>query len=324
MIPNPNNHVKIARHSAMRPGIPFSRNADPLPIARSRLDADFQRFSPLHRPFPMAHRAIGDILSRPMTSRTLRIELHAPAGLRNLTAASALRTLAWRFDVSPPMTVGAGDASRDVQAHHATANGCPERHIDLILEVTPRFRAFFGSCSAPPAEHAREDVAETTSSAGTSPPTATLEEIGKIEAPEIKRHSLTRASHLPARKSAKPASSGWPPASICLGGRGIDVVRIKPKLVVNLALLRVSQNVVGFGKDLKLFFGTFIPGIDVRMILARKFAKRLANLVRRSRLLHSQCFVIILFSRCRHYLTIDTGIAHFLSSRTQSKDPAAI
>src|SRR5439155_14128473 len=96
-------------------------------------------------------------------------------------------------------------------------------------------------------------------------------------------------------------------ASIGLGGCGIDVVRIKAKLVVNFALLGIAQNVVGFRERLEFFFGCFVSGIDVRVILARKLAKRLADVVHRGGLLYAEDFVIVFFGcgghlECRRFI----------------------
>ena len=86
-------------------------------------------------------------------------------------------------------------------------------------------------------------------------------------------------SGLSAGKSAETASSGWPAASVCLSCGGIDVIGIKTELIVDLALLGIAEYLVRFGERLELFLGCFVSGINVRMILARKFAKRLANVL---------------------------------------------
>ncbi len=114
-------------------------------------------------------------------------------------------------------------------------------------------------------------------------------------------------SGLSAWKSTVGASTGWASARVGLGSRGIDVVGIKTELVVNLPLLGIAQNVVGFREGLELFLGSFVPGIYVRMIFAGKFAERLANVVRRGRLLYPEKFVIIFFSGgCHRLVAIST------------------
>ena len=62
--------------------------------------------------------------------------------------------------------------------------------------------------------------------------------------------------------------------------RGIDIVRVKAELIVDLALLGIAQNVVGFGEGFELLFRDFVARIDVRMIFARQPAVRLLDLVR--------------------------------------------
>src|SRR5205823_2611502 len=93
-----------------------------------------------------------------------------------------------------------------------------------------------------------------------------------------------------ARKSRWPCAT----ARVSLGCGGIDVVRIKAELVVNLALLRIAEDIVGFGDLLEFFFCGFVAGIDVRMIFARKFAESLADLLLRGRFFHAERAVIIL------------------------------
>src|SRR6185295_19465237 len=73
------------------------------------------------------------------------------------------------------------------------------------------------------------------------------------------------------------------------------VVGVKADLVVNLALLGIAQDFVGFGQRLELFLRGLVPRIDVGMILAGKLAEGLADIVRRGGLLHAQDFVIVFF-----------------------------
>ena len=102
-----------------------------------------------------------------------------------------------------------------------------------------------------------------------------------------------RTAREAAWESSETTSSGWAATSICLGGRRIDVVGIEAELVVNLPLLGIAENVIRFGNSLKFLFGTFVSWIDVRMILSRQLAKRLADLLRRGVLLYAEDGVII-------------------------------
>ena len=77
------------------------------------------------------------------------------------------------------------------------------------------------------------------------------------------------------------SASAWmsTAAGISFRRGGIDVVRVETKLIVNFAFLGVAENVVRFRDRLEFFFGRLVPGIYVRMVLARKLAERLANLI---------------------------------------------
>ena len=84
--------------------------------------------------------------------------------------------------------------------------------------------------------------------------------IGKIEAAES--HAGIRMPRSAARMAAR-----W------------NVVGIEAVLIVDLALLGVAQDVVGFLNFLEALLGGFVAGIQIGMILARQLAIRLANLV---------------------------------------------
>src|SRR5579872_6659800 len=127
-------------------------------------------------------------------------------------------------------------------------------------------------------------------------------QIRKIESAEIERNtlptglSLSRAS----REATKAACARSSAARVSLGCRRINIVGIEADLVVNLALLGIAENVVGLGERLEFLLRGLVPGIDVRMVLARQLAKRLANLVRCGGFLYAQDLVIVFFGCCRH------------------------
>ncbi len=56
-----------------------------------------------------------------------------------------------------------------------------------------------------------------------------------------------------------------------------NVVGIETVLVVDLALFRVAQNVVGFLNRLEAFFGGLVAWIQVGMVLARQTPVSLAD-----------------------------------------------
>src|SRR4029077_18180825 len=114
------------------------------------------------------------------------------------------------------------------------------------------------------------------------------------EAPEIDVALSTRpASRKSSAKVAWAGSRLSAAARVGLSRGRIDIVGIEPELVVNLPLLGIAEDVVRLGKRLKLFFSGFVARIDVRMILACKFAERFADVVGGGGLLYAQNAVIV-------------------------------
>src|SRR5208282_156583 len=200
-------------------------------------------------------------------------------------------------------------APRDIQLHHAATDRGPERHVDLVLKIAARLRPLFGSLTVPAAsEDAREDVAAAAARAARTLTPASarpLEQIGKVKAPEINvaRSARPMASRKAAAKVAGASPRLSAAARISLGRSRIDIVGVKPELIVNLPLLGITEDVVGLGKSLELFFRRLVPGVDVRMILARKLAKRLADVVGGGGLLHAKNAVIV-FGLGGHVLAV--------------------
>src|SRR5581483_178671 len=305
----PNDHVKVAGRSGMRARIALARNADSLSIASSSLDTDFDLLVALDRAFAVTDGTRGDVFACPMTTWTGDIEFHAPGGLLDGALTLALRAFAGRFDETIAVAIRAGVLAGDVQANHAPANRCPERNSDLVFEIGSGLRALRTSRGLTATEHTREDVPESarTTAAGTptaAPCSASLEQVGEVEAVEIELRAWTsacsgltsgKAAGEPARKTSGTASSTGltSAARIGLGGSGIDVVAVKAELVVDLALFGIAQDIVGFGKRFELFLRGLVAGIDVGVVLARKLAESFADLVHRSRLLYPKGAVII-------------------------------
>src|ERR1039458_8260003 len=69
------------------------------------------------------------------------------------------------------MAIRADVLARNVEPHHAAANGRPERHVHLVFKVGARFGSSLRRrCTAPAAEDSREDVLESTTAAPPPPP----------------------------------------------------------------------------------------------------------------------------------------------------------
>jgi hypothetical protein len=214
-----------------------------------------------------------------------------------------LRTYSRSLDVAVAVTISADIASRDVDLHHPAADRGPERNIDLVLKIGPRLRPLVHGLTARAArKDVGEDVAKPAARAArtlTASPARALKQIRKIKAPEVDIAGSARGAPS-ARKSSRKVASARLPATASVGLRRsrINIVGIEPQLIVNLPLLGVAEDVIGFRKSLELFFSSLVPGINVRMVLACKLAKRLANVVRRCGLLYTENGIIIFIFGC--------------------------
>src|SRR5205807_9968869 len=138
---------------------------------------------------------------------------------------------------------------------------------------------------------------------------------------EVEVRALTAGARLATRKTAETARACWAATRISLSCRWINIVRVEAELVVNLALLGIAEYVVSFGKGLKFFFGSFISGIDVRMIFARKLSERLADVLGGGGLFYAEDFVIVFLGggcylcRSLDYLSLsDTRLASLIAA----------
>src|SRR5215472_5587281 len=256
----------------MRSSIAFARHPDALAVARARLDSDLKWFGFRHRALTVASGAGSQVLSSPMAAWTLDIELHSAAGLSDLSCAIAFRTLARSFQRTLPVALRANVLSGDIEAHDAAADRRPEGNVHLVFEVGAGLRALgLRSSATAPAEHRTEDVAEASTSARAFlTADGVVHQVGEVESTEIEVDSALPArlssAGISTRKSAKSARASGSPPGVGFGGRRVDVVGIKSDLIVNLPLLGVAENIVGFRDRLKLLFSGLIPGIDVRMV----------------------------------------------------------
>ena len=181
---------------------------------------------------------------------------------------------------------------RDVELHHRALDGLPEADVHLIFQVVARFGTLH-LLAAPAAEDVGEDVAEPAcASRPASGSTRTFGEVVEVEAAEIERHFLGVSARSARAWAAGPPNP--PAATVGLGCGRIDVVGVEAELIVNLALLGIAEDVVGFGKRLELFLGRLIAGIHIGVILARQLAEGLADVVRRRGLLDPESRVVVL------------------------------
>ena len=264
-----------------------------------------------------------------MTARAGDIELHATASSARLLDrpfAVTLRTLPRPLGVSIAMAVSTNVAPSNIELHHPAADRRPERHVDLVFKIAARLRTLIGHLAAAAAsEDAGKNILEPpTSPAGSfsAAGASAFKEIGEVKAAEI---DVALSAGRPATREAsrKVAGPGLSAAArIRVRGSRIDVVGIKPKLIVNLPLFRIAEDVIRLGKSLELFLGSFVARIYIRMILAGKLAKRLANVVDGRRLLYPKNAVIIfIFGLGGHGLAVSHHLSEGSSSRAGSKDP---
>jgi hypothetical protein len=90
----------------------------------------------------------------------------------------------------------------------------------------------------------------------------------------------------PPRGTSKPKSKPPGPTPVFAGPSRIEagLQSLHPELVVEGSLLVVGEDVVGERQVLEPLLGLLVPGIQVRVVLAREFAVGLAHLVGRGAL----------------------------------------
>src|SRR5579872_2182597 len=160
VISRAHDDVQVTGRPAIESRVAFARDADALAVPRARFNPHFQLFAALDHAFAAAHRAPGAVFPSTVTPGTHHVELHAPAGLRDFSFASALGTGLRTFEITPAVAVAACIATRDAQAQHRAPDRLPESHVHLVLEIGAGLGAFFSHPCAAAVEHSREDVAE--------------------------------------------------------------------------------------------------------------------------------------------------------------------
>src|SRR3984957_4154825 len=161
----------------------------------------------------MAGGAGRQILARAVTARTLQVELHPSASLRDLPGPVAFRAFSRSLEESLTVTVRANVLPRDIQAQDTAANRGPERHVDLVFQIASRFGACLrGSPRAlAAAEDRSEDVAEASTAAAPAPAVRTVDKVGEIEPAEIEGDPLaaiccSAAGEAAGRSAARTAA----------------------------------------------------------------------------------------------------------------------
>src|SRR5271166_1683295 len=184
---------------------------------------------------------------------------------------------------------------RHAELQLGTLDRLPESDVHLVLEIAARLLLEFLLDASAAAKHRRENIFESaaTPSGSTTGRAGALGEIIEIEPPEVERNLLSAASSPILRGAATSAG-------ISLRRRRINVVGVETKLIVDLALLGLAENVIRLGERLELLLRGLVARVHVGMVFARKFAERLADLLRRSRLLHPENRVIVFLVRGCH------------------------
>ncbi len=146
--------------------------------------------------------------------------------------------------------------ARDGQFLDGAADGVPEVDFDLVFEVAAGLVFGFRAAAPPAAEKLAEEIAKTCVAALRARAAA------KIKAAKIEIDVFS---------------------ALLVSGPGTarrNIVAVKAVLVIHLALFCIGKNVVRFLQLLEFFFGGFVAGIQVGMVLAREFAESSANVFR--------------------------------------------
>src|SRR5580693_1661653 len=201
MISGANDHIEVAGRSSMGSGVAFAGNANALAIARTSFDTDFKRFGLLYGSFAKAGATGCYVFPSAMAARAGRIELHASAGLRDLTSAAAFGTRARRFDIAVTVAGSADNAPGDVQLHDAAPDSRPEGDVDLIFQICPLLRPFVCRAAAS-SEHTGKNVFEASAATGFAAASSrSFEQVREVEAAEVIICALTAgALRLSARE----------------------------------------------------------------------------------------------------------------------------
>src|SRR5581483_3942933 len=161
-----------------------------------------------------------------------------------LTGKSDYRTVAHSGGDGNVECLGAGGALQGETALHPTM-GVFQREGDFGLDIRTSYgEAGSCACTAPSAEQRFEEIAEA---GGAASGTGCAEEIAKVLVITVRLLPSRWRSEVRAR------------LPVCA------------EPIIALALLGIGQDRVGFIEFFEFFLGRFIPGIDIRVILASEY-----------------------------------------------------
>ncbi len=158
---------------------------------------------------------------------------------------------------------------RDIQPYLCAANRLPEIDVQRIFEVRSRAPAPALAAFVRAAPKNWLNISRNRTSATEVPSKSSV----AARRPRRFAAAIYSLKSNPPKPMPPGPLPGWP-------AFGRNVVRVKPVLVVDLALLLVAQNVVRFLYFLEALLCRLVARIQIRMILSRKLPVRFADLIR--------------------------------------------
>src|SRR5258706_10563262 len=286
MCPPPPAKTKPARGRSHRPGVALARTPPRRAFRTAWGVAPVNGPGPPPAPFAAGGLARCSGLARPAAPRARHVELHLARSLLDRACSSARGASLRRPNRACSVARLASVQSRDRELFHRAAHGIPEIDLELVFQVAAGFvfRLHTGA-SASAAEKLAEEIAEARSAARRAGAAAKIKS-AKIKV-DVRLPAVTAPSTRPARRK---------------------VVAVEAVLVVNLPLLGIGEDVVGFLQLLEFFFRGFVARIQIGVILPRQLAKRRTDILGARLPRHSQQFVIVLFC-CRWHVCSCRGAA---------------
>src|SRR5581483_10845611 len=273
-------NVEVAGRPAARARLALAGHANALAGLGARRNVDTHGLLPHHAAGAAASRTrIAGNLPGAAAGRAGLPKLHRPFGDRYRPAAFALGTRFRRRAGLGARAVAclAFDWTIDRERRLKTAHGVEEVDVHSRFDVVPALRSGARGASAPAtgaerAAEAAENIAEVVEI-----------EFLRVEAAA---ESAGGAAGPRARRLLLPLFVAARLVGVEAGGEA----RLA-EFVVELALLRVAQHVVGNRDIFEFALGLFVAGIDVGVILARELAVRFADIVVGCAALDAQNFV---------------------------------